>query len=220
MNMKYNKSYYDKGVLRKMKSFKITKHFILLSFVIIVIITASSVSAKENVAEKAYLDYLKGDYVYWYPYGNVPNSDLKYDIKDINNDGIQELMIQDTNVANEWGFYRLYTYHNSEIELVWMADNGSGSGEFYPDLQIYVTERLHQGVYEKTYYSYKQLPMEPIYTATSVEKINEDSRNDFSIVKEYQKNREPISEEQYKYEIRNLLKGEEGKSFEFKKLIP
>ena len=87
----------------------------LLLFVMMLIGTTAACT-KESPEAKAYKKYLSGEQIYWYPYKDVSTSELEYDIRDINNDGVAELMIADHNVANGWGFYRLYTYHNFKME--------------------------------------------------------------------------------------------------------
>lgn len=185
----------------------------------IILLGTAVACTKEDPEIKAYKDYLGGDRVYWYPYGDVPTSELEYDIKDINNDGVAELMIADYNVANGWGFYRLYTYHNSKMELVWRADNGSGPGEFYPTLKIYAADRSHQGVYETVYYSFSELPIRELYSALSYEKLDMDSEDGYEVIKEFHnEDGIAITEEQFEEGVNKLLGDAAGEKFEFKKV--
>ena len=71
---------------------------------IMILIGTTAACTKESPEVKAYKEYLSGEQICWYLYKDVPTSELEYDIKDINNDGVAELMIADHNVANGWGF--------------------------------------------------------------------------------------------------------------------
>lgn len=191
----------------------------LLLLSMILLGTVASCVKMENPERKAYKEYLSGEQIYWYPYRDVPTSELEYDIKDINNDGVAELMIADHNVANGWGFYRLYTYHNSKMELVWSAVNGSGPGEYYSGLKLFVTERLHQGVYEKVYYSFEELPLRQLYSASEVARDDMESENGFIVTKEFRnEDWEVITEVQFENGIKELLGDATAEKFEFKKV--
>ena len=201
----------------KTRKQKFTNTYLLLFIIILIGTTAAC--TKESPEVKAYKEYLSGKQIYWYPYKDVPTSELEYDIRDINNDGVAELMIADHNVANGWGFYRLYTYHNSKMELVWMADNGSGAGEFYPSLRLFVTERLHQGVYEKVYYSFAELPIQQLYKESVVERYDMEPGDEDAVTKEFRnQDWETITEEQYEEEIKELLGDATPEKFKFKKV--
>lgn len=171
---------------------------------------------KEPQEIKAYKEYMSQEKIPWTDYDDMETKDTEYSFKDINNDGVQEMMLRNDRAANNWGWYRLYTYYDNEIHLLWGSDNGGSEGRFYPKKGIFVSERFHQDLYEEIYYRFDGKKLMEKYTYREIAREDEKAEEGYRMEKTYYKDGEEISYIFFQSEIETLIGKAKEKRFEFK----
>lgn len=73
---------------------------------------------KNDISEegRAYRAYLSADTIDWHGWGDESSDTLKFYIIDINNDGIQEMFVENDNAAHAAGYVSVFTYSNGELK--------------------------------------------------------------------------------------------------------
>lgn len=176
-------------------------------FLIIICITTTNVYAFEANSAKmkirnAYIKQVKKDKK---EYKNN-NEKISYAFKDLNGDGIDELI-----TYPGYGFCteKIYTYSKGKVKEI--ANVGQGDfSKFYKKNKVLYCERGHMDIYNSQYYKFKEKKL--IRKAYQLEIVEWGNDTDPIIMYEYYINENNVSKDRYEKYVKKLIKGEKAQS--------
>lgn len=186
---------------------KKSKTIELLMFLIVICITATTVkSYAANSVNKevrsAYLKQVKKDKKEY----KSNNEKISYAFKDLNGDGIDELI-----TYPGYGFCTeiIYTYNKGKVKEI--ANVGQGDfSKFYKKNKVLYCERGHMDVYNDEYYKFKGKKL--IRKAYRLEIVEWDNGANPVTTYEYYINDNNVSKDRYEKYVKKLTKGDKAQS--------
>lgn len=75
-------------------------------------------ASKNQKACKAYKNLLKKSKIKWSSWENAPKNEMMFVCKDINGDGVKELLLRWNQASHASGWNRIYTYSSGKIRSI------------------------------------------------------------------------------------------------------
>lgn len=190
---------------------KIFKMFVLL---IMLMISGHNcyAASTETKAVKAYDRFLSKRVIEWSKGTFYKTSDMSFDCKDMNHDGIPELVVECTEAAGTEGFQRIYTYFNGKVKKLWISGNCIYADKYYSKKSILVAKGGRMGDYYTDYYKVYRRKM--VLAARYAEGDRYDKKGNIILKndnipakdKYYNWKNKEVSKKIFQKKIKNLLK--------------
>lgn len=137
---------------------------------------------------------------------------LKFDVIDINKDGIKEIVVTDDD-----GYHaEIYAYVNGKVKEVGSSFASGNGDKYYPDRHIYYTQLFHSGEYLHQYYKFDGKKMKLVAEQNGYD-VYVEQIDKIKTVTEYLIKGKPVSRRKYKAYVKKILNGAKGKKFKWHK---
>lgn len=148
----------EKGCVSEAPSERALKGMCAVLAALLVAVALALVAAPDQALAKtsskkacaAYSKMLSGKYIEWAgPDGEqLSTKKLEFACKDINKDGVKDLIVYRTDGCEATGWYQLYTYVKGKVKYVGFYDYVT----FYPNKNFFLWSNSGHGFYDMVYY--------------------------------------------------------------------
>lgn len=98
-------------------------------------------ASKNQKACKAYKNFLKKSKIKWSSWENAPKNEIMFVCKDINGDGVKELLLRWNQASHASGWDRIYIYSSGKVKSI----GNFTSISYYTNKKYFVNEYSNQG---------------------------------------------------------------------------